>query len=144
MSYNNPNKTGKNVPGNKTEFESKFKSEWIKSGIVRETDSYAEKFGNFLKNNGLSTSQIRNIFGEIKNLQMRISNDSDFEKEKGRFILAKAKMAYAVARNNNDGLRNFRKIFDLAHNEVVNKESFDRFVAFITAILAYHKAAGGK
>lgn len=121
-----------------------FKKEWIKNGFDREADKYAQQIGKELINKKLSSSQLRNIFGEIKNIQMRISNNDDFEKEKSRFILTKAKMAYAVGRQNSEALKDFREIFDKAHAEVTDKDTFDRFVAFITAILAYHRAEGGK
>ena len=128
----------------KAPFKDQFKSEWITKSFDRDADKFAEKFGCFLKEVQLSSSQIRNIYGEIKNLQMRISTDIDFEREKGRFILTKAKMAYTAGRNKSEGLENFRTYFDQAHKEVHNKETFDRFVNFITAVFAYHRAAGGK
>lgn len=125
-------------------FQGSFKKEWIVTGINREADKFADDFGQFLKNQFLTTSQIRNIFGEIKNLQMKIKNPEDFKKEESNFILTKAKLAYADGRNRSTGLNEFRRIFDLAHKEVTDEKSFERFVSFITAILAYHRAAGGK
>lgn len=121
-----------------------FNPNWIKDKIDRSADEFAEKFGSYLKEENLTSSQIRNIFGEIKSIQVRVKTGDDFKNEMGNFILSKAKMAYAEGRNNSPGLSEFRKIFDLAHKEVNDRESFERFVAFITAILAYHRAAGGK
>ena len=124
-------------------FQGVFKKEWITEGINRDADNFADEFGKFLKNQSLTTNQIRNIFGEIKSIQMRLS-EKEFKEEESNFILAKAKMAYAEGRNRSAGLSEFRKYFDLAHKEVKNKKSFENFVSFITAILAYHRAAGGK
>lgn len=124
-----------------------FKPEWITDGINREMDEFAQEFAKELQKGRLTTSQIRNIFGEIKNLQMKILNDDDFEKHKGQFILSKAKMAYAAARHSSkekNGISMFKEKFDLAHKEVKDKQTFENFVSFITAILAYHKASDVK
>jgi CRISPR type III-A-associated protein Csm2 len=112
--------------------------------IIKPADNFAEEFGKFLKNQFLTTNQIRNIFGEIKSIQLKAKSEEDFQKEIGNFIMIKAKMAYVEGRNRSVGLTEFRKIFDLAHKEVKDKQSFENFVSFITAILAYHRAAGGK
>lgn len=144
MAYDNKNQPyQKNFDKNPT-FQGSFKKEWITNGLDRDADKFTEDFGLFLKNQQLTTNQIRNIFGEIKNLQMKIKNSEDFKKEESNFILAKAKLAYADGRNRNAGLSEFRKFFDLAHKEVKDEKTFERFVSFITAILAYHRAAGGK
>jgi CRISPR-associated protein Csm2 len=57
-----------------------FKSDWIKNGFSDETIEFASGFGEELTKGGermkLTTSQIRNVFGEIKRIQMRVSDDS--------------------------------------------------------------------
>jgi len=89
---------------------------------------------------GFTNSKIRSIYGEIKRIQM-----SEFEKEKSAFILLKPKVAYALGRDaNNEGLKLFKEIFDLSSADVTNQKSFQNFCNFIEAILAYHKAYGGK
>ena len=144
MAYENNNQDYQKNFVKNSSFQEVFKKEWITNGLDREADKFTEDFGLFLKNQLLTTSQIRNIFGEIKNLQMKIKNSEDFKKEESNFILAKAKLAYADGRNKNSGLAEFRRIFDLAHKEVKDEATFKRFVSFITAMLAYHRAAGGK
>lgn len=128
-------------------FDGKFDPKWISEKFTREADMFAEKFGEYLSKNELSTSQLRNIFGELKNIQMRLLK-SKYEEEENRIVLLKAKMAYAAAREDSkkkaEVYRTFKKYFDQAHKEIKDKESFNRFVDFITAVLAYHKAAGGK
>ena len=47
-----------------------FKSVWITNGITEETIEYARKTGKILARN-LSTSQIRNVYGEMKRIQMK-------------------------------------------------------------------------
>ncbi|MCM8820269.1 MAG: type III-A CRISPR-associated protein Csm2, partial [Candidatus Omnitrophica bacterium] len=109
-------------------FNGKFEPKWITDGLTNEAIEFAEEFAEFLvsptkKDDKLSTSQIRNVFGEIKNIQMRLS-EKTFKDEQSNFFLLKAKLAYAAGRNNKPVLDEFRKIFDLAHKEVQDKKTF--------------------
>ena len=90
--------------------------------------------------NGLTNSKIRSIYGEIKRIQM-----GEFEKEKSSFFLLKPKVAYALGRDEkNEGLRLFKLVFDKASEYVNSQNTYQNFSNFIEAILAYHKAYGGK
>ena len=82
--------------------------------------------------------QIRNVFGEIKRIQMK-----GFENEKASFFLLKPKIAYAAKRHNDIGINTLKKYFDLAHKEVADARTYQNFVDFFESILAYHKAYGG-
>lgn len=131
--------------GPKETADSKYKelvynSNWIKQEAAAETVAYAEKAGEFMAKNGLTNSKIRSIYGEIKRIQM-----SEFEKEKSSFFLLKPKVAYALGRDEkNEGLKLFKLIFDNASKDVTDQNSYKNFCNFIEAILAYHKANGGK
>jgi len=117
-----------------------YKSQWITSDADSALVDYAEKAGKYMAKKGLTNSKIRSIYGEIKRIQM-----SEYEKEKSAFILLKPKVAYAMGREaNNDGLKLFKEIFDLSCTDVTNQKSFQNFCNFMEAILAYHKAYGGK
>ena len=117
-----------------------YQSKWITSSVDNSLVDYAEKAGKFMAKKGLTNSKIRSIYGEIKRIQM-----SEFEKEKSAFILLKPKMAYALGRDaNNEGLKLFKEIFDLSSSNVTDQKSFQNFCNFMEAILAYHKANGGK
>ena len=142
-----------------------FRSEWISSEgeFNDDTIRFAEEFGKRLcalgpnnrpGNDALTTSQIRNYFGEVKGIQAKIRKE-DFNKHKVSFLLLKPKLAYAEARAKSKGrggstmLSHFRAIMDKAHDAVLSsksnqKESFQRFVDFLEAVLAYHKVYGGK
>ncbi|MBV7331743.1 type III-A CRISPR-associated protein Csm2 [Chloroflexi bacterium TSY] len=61
------------------------------------------------------------------------------------------KLAYQAEREREDGVKGLKRILDPcleliqdATNSEQRKLYFDRFVDFFEAILAYHKAAGGK
>ena len=117
-----------------------YQSQWITSSADNALVDYAEKVGKYMAKKGLTNSKIRSIYGEIKRIQM-----SEFEKEQSAFILLKPKVAYALGRDaNNEGLKLFKEIFDLSSTDVTNQKSYQNFCNFMEAILAYHKAYGGK
>ncbi len=98
----------------------------------------AEQLGPCLHNNHLTTSQIRNIYGMVKQMEMRGFHPDGF-------VLLKPKLAYAAARANTAGARKLKDVLTWAIDEVGDDETkFARFVDFFEAILAYHKAYGGR
>ena len=110
----------------------------------------AERLGKQLARN-LTTSQIRNIYGAVKKMQMKGELDTH------RLLMLKPKLAYAAKRHGRgvDMLKDAltqaidfveRKQIDLSEEEQAKKkqEKFNRFVDFFEAILAYHKAYGGR
>lgn len=117
-----------------------FKSNWITNEADPQLVEYTEQAGKFMAKNNLTNSKIRSIYGEIKRIQM-----GEFEKEKSSFYLLKPKVAYALGRDDkNEGLKLFKKVFDKAAEYVTNQKSYENFCNFIEAVLAYHKAYGGK
>jgi len=98
----------------------------------------AEGLGQSLQQGHLTTSQIRNIYGTVKQMEMRGFNP-------GEFVLLKPKLAYAAARADTPGARELKDVLTWAIDEVGDDETkFARFVDFFEAILAYHKAYGGR
>ena len=86
----------------------------------------------------LTTSQIRNIYGAVKKMQMKGQLDTH------KLLMLKPKLAYAAKRHGGgvDTLKDvLTQAIDLVENE---QEKFNRFVDFFEAILAYHKFYGGK
>lgn len=117
-----------------------YQSSWITQEPTEALVKYAETAGRFMAKNGLTNSKIRSIYGEIKRIQMGV-----FEREKPSFYLLKPKVAYALGRDDkNEGLKLFKKIFDRCSADVSDQKSYQNFCGFIEAILAYHKAYGGK
>lgn len=129
-----------------------FKSEWISKSITEETVKFAEEFGKYLCDiqpdnkvgrMALTTSQIRNVFGEVKRIQAK-----GYDEEKAAFLLLRPKIAYAEARvkakNGKTRIEDFRQVMEMAHIAVKEAKNFQNFVDFFEAILAYHKAAGGR
>ncbi|HCL00693.1 MAG TPA: type III-A CRISPR-associated protein Csm2, partial [Candidatus Marinimicrobia bacterium] len=95
-----------------------------------------------------SNSQIRNISGELKRLQMRGWNDE----QETSLLLLKPKLAYSakrqMGRNAEQAARDLKDFLSAGIDVVVSStdpgKSFNNFVNLFESILAYHKAFGGK
>ncbi len=121
--------------------------------LVQRTD----QFGKELKDLGLSTSQIRSLFGEVRQIQgewavaRQKGEAAAAERQKvlRRLILLKPKMEYRARRERGQAVRALVDVLKPALEAVTQApaekqdEYFNRFVEFFEAILAYHKAYGG-
>lgn len=118
---------------------------WIANQIDEDTIKFADEFGNQIANGGLTTSQIRIVFGEMRRIQM-----NGYKNQKTDFLLLKAKLAYAVKRHNKHGLTDFFRLFEKAYdavdknNDDIGEKNFKNMMDLTEAILAYHKYHGGK
>ena len=128
---------------------------WLQTGIDKEAILFAEKFGSWLAVSKLTTTQIRNIYGEIKRIQMRDVNDF----KDADALLLKPKLAYARARGTGsakEALSSLAEImnagidaiFDDTNETNFNTEvkfaRFENFAQFFEAVIAYHRANDGK
>lgn len=110
----------------------------------------ADGIGQDLKNQSLTTSQIRSLFGEVRQIQGEWSMEGGRERALRRLILLKPKMAYRARKERGMAVKALVDILNPALDAVVDEkdpkkqsENFTRFVEFFEAILAYHKAYGG-
>lgn len=127
-----------------------FNDKWITEGADSLFVVYAENVGRYMAplfqndKQCLTKSQIRNVYGEIKRIQFKRVETIE---GKTSFMLLKPKVAYAEGRNKTKGLSLFKKVFDKAWSitsENLNDMTYGNFCALLEAILAYHKAYGGK
>jgi len=97
----------------------------------------AEDFGKYLGNGELTTSQIRNIFSDIKRME-------SFEKNKADLILLRPKLAYVAGRHKRrvKVILDLQEVLDKCIQEIRDEKSFGNFQNFFEAILAYHKYYG--
>lgn len=116
-----------------------IKKDWeaILDGDSKKIVDYAERFGELL-NEGkeqekLSTSQIRNVFNEVK--QMRYDPD--------KLNLLRPKLAYTAGRHKGNVMK-LQEVLDTGIVKVDSEEKFLYFQQFFEAILAYHRYYGGK
>lgn len=119
----------------------------IEAGDIKENQEnafllvkWASILGGIFKSTGLSSSQIRNLFCEVRQIQQ-----VGFEKSLSlrRFILLQPKIEYAAKRADKFGMSGLKSVLISAIELVDSKERFDHFVEFFEAILAYHKSYGG-
>jgi len=120
--------------------------------IVTDPDStqtlveWAEKIGTILKSLQLTTAQIRNLFGTVRQIEMAWTpKDTDEERRQAvrRLLLLKPRLAYQSKRVK--AVERLEKVLSTAIDHVgSSRENFQRFVDFFEAILAYHTAAGGQ
>ena len=111
----------------------------------------ADKLGQDLKNKNLTTTQIRALFGEVRQIQAVWSMDGDLRPQAlRRLILLKPKMAYRARKERGQAVKELVDVLTPAVDMVVKAENqtkqdayFKHFVEFFEAILAYHKAYGG-
>ncbi len=99
-----------------------------------------EGFGQYLKNNRVSTSQLRNAYGSMKKLEMTGWNKTT----QRQLLLIKPRLAYAAGRHG-AGMEDLSNVVGYGIDAVgESEENFKRFCQFFEAIVAYFKAAGGK
>jgi len=96
---------------------------------------------------GLTRSQMRTVFSEIRQIEALWQVEPD--KARRRLGLLKPKMAYQT--NRHKALKALADLIGKAIDLVLNAESpaererrFRHLVDFVEAVLAYHRASGGK
>jgi CRISPR-associated protein Csm2 len=105
---------------------------------------YAKEIGKALADQRLTTSQIRAIFGEVRRIEGDWKSTNNATRANRSLILLKPKMAYRAKRETGQGVKNLVSVLEPAIDLVEgNEDNFNRFVEFLEAILAYHKAYGG-
>lgn len=126
-----------------------FKEEWITQGLRADAVASAKELGETLAQKGVSTTQIRNVFGEIKKIQAL-----GITKEKGqsRLYMIGPKLAYAIGRldGKNDGKKRdaLTTLLENVERAVTwidkgdGETRFNHFVDYMEAVVAYHKFKG--
>lgn len=114
--------------------------------------TWSEKIGKRLADEDrLTTNQLRNVFGTVRQIQMRWKKGSEVNTW-NEIVLLRPKMAYFAKRaaegkgeNKSDGLKTLQsviepaiKLLDQNRPQPPTDEQFHRFVDFFEAIVAYH------
>jgi len=112
-----------------------FRSSWVSEKADKDLPDFADKLGKAMADNGLTSSKIRSVYGEIKRIQAKT-----FEAAQSSFFILKPKVAYAVGREPQTvGLQLFKLLFDNACPYVKNNGTYVNFCNLMEAVLAYHK-----
>ncbi|OYT58597.1 type III-A CRISPR-associated protein Csm2 [Thermoplasmatales archaeon ex4484_30] len=109
----------------------------ILSGNVEKLVEDAKKFGEYLGKNGLTTSQIRNIFSDVKKLDK-------YDTDKTNLLLLRPKLAYVAGRHGKRTkvIKELHEVIDACIIQVKDNQSLKNFKDFFEAIIAYHKYYG--
>lgn len=129
--------------------EFNIRTEWITNGINKEAVDFCEGFAAKLVEKKLTTSQIRNFFGEVRRIQLK-----GVQRERSSIHLLRPKLAYNAKRKSESGNQGsegsiiFQECLDsLMKNsrvDLTQESQFKNFVDLLEAVLAFHKAKGGK
>jgi len=123
-------------------------------GNVETLVTVADRVGKLLKEQRLTTNQIRNVYGTVRQIQMRWPSNP--EKSYRDAVLLRPKMAYFAEREKrskggggSDGMETLQSVLEpalkyLTADNQPSRERFDRFTEFFEAIVAYHKKYGGR
>jgi CRISPR-associated protein Csm2 len=114
---------------------------------AQKTVEWAQRLAKALKAAELKSSQIRNVFGQVRQIEMSWplgDEQSSYAEQAYRdLILLKPKLAYQAERV--PAVVGLAEVLSAGIDLVNgNRVYFQRFVDFFEAILAYHKAEGGK
>ena len=92
----------------------------------------------------LTTTKLRNIYGQIMNLQARVNCKEDFEKSTSDIQYLKVKMAYEIGRE--DSVKRFMEKTCLMEilAQVKSFEHFILYCRYAESLVAYFKYYGGK
>ncbi|MBN1641540.1 MAG: type III-A CRISPR-associated protein Csm2 [Anaerolineae bacterium] len=118
----------------------------IVQGDMRILVQCAERVGEHLAQIRLTTNQIRNVFGAVRQIEMNW--DQNAQEAYRQAILLQPKMAYFGKRER--GMDQLERALSPAltlvaqgEDAAAQKARFAHFAEFFEAILAYHKKHGG-
>lgn len=103
----------------------------------------ARAVGEYIKKD-VSSSQIRGVFATVR--QIQLTWDTDKARAYRQAVLLKPRIAYAASRNETEWLGNvlISALDRVGGTDDEKRQRFMSFVDFFEAIVAYHKALGGK
>jgi CRISPR-associated protein Csm2 len=103
----------------------------ILNGDIEKLVNNAEKLGIHLGKEKMTTSQIRNIYSDVKQMQKFKPYELN---------LLRPKMAYAAKRNRET--KDLQEVLDFAIRKIDDENKFEKFKDFFEAIVAYHYKYG--
>ncbi len=111
-----------------------------------ELNKRGEYWGKKLKDGGIKTNQIRNLYGAIQHIRVHAGRPNpDTDDINRRLIFLKPKLAYASGRQ--PRLKELREFLVGAIDSVVKSQDPEKarenFFVLMESIVAYHKFYGG-
>lgn len=110
-----------------------FERRWVTDGIDAAGVTYCKELSQYLYKT-ITITQLRNIFNEIKRIELK-----GYANEQVNFQLLRPKVAYAVARiKPSEKLQYFLKMFEEAHSVVHDEKTFKNLANLFEALIAYY------
>ena len=136
----------------RTEVPNKEVLEQIIRGDVKQLVIWADRLGRGLaQNERLTTSQVRGFFGAVRQIEGEVGLGAKELTDAAHrsLVLLKPKLAYQAQREidnrKGEGVMRLKEVLNPSIDLVGrDAQRFRHFVDFFEAILAYHKAAGGR
>lgn len=122
----------------------RFNPNWITRGVDDDCMNLCEELAIDMVTAKISSSFLRNIFGELRRIEA-----GGYDKHHTEFVLLRPKLAYtcgrAIERNQGakDELNALQEFYKLSAHNVSNALGFKNLVSIMEAIIAFHKANGG-
>lgn len=127
----------------------------VVEGSVEKLVEFADKVGKNLKEQNLTTSQMRNVFGTARQIQFRWITDA--ARSYRDAVLLIPKLGYYAEREKSakggrsSGMETLQHVLEPAlklmqggQNAEEQRLRYERIMEFFEAIVAYHKSYGGK
>lgn len=137
-----------------------FSTDWVTSKIDDKAIDYLESLGYYLCDkqrpddrfagrNAVTTAQLRNIFAEVKRIEIKLDGKPETWSElETSILLLRPKIAYNAARvlskSSQSRMKDLREVLETALTKVKQEDHFKNFSNILEGIIAYHKVYGGK
>lgn len=113
----------------------KFKAEWVTVGPDKACVEFCDELANIFASQQLSSTFIRNIYGEMVRIQA-----GGFDNHTADFYLLRPKVAYAVKRSDKDYIaKYYSQLYNKMADVVTTATHYENLVKIAEAIIAYHK-----
>lgn len=147
MTMGRPRYTDRSKQAGSTKLSQEDYRKIVVEGDARVLTERAEAIGSNLARQ-LSTSQIRNVFGTVRQIEMDWgprATEANRRRAARQLVLLKPKLAYQAGRERGRGVQELAEALTPAIDLVgEDRGRFQHFVDFFEAILAYHTAAGAQ
>lgn len=110
-------------------------------GSAEEINRAGEEWGKYLASQDLKNTQVRGVFGQVRVIELNWPVGQENEVARSKLILLKPKLAYQAKRI--PELEPLKRILVQGIDKVKDRATFQRFVEFFEAVVAYHRAAEG-
>ncbi|HPC38360.1 MAG TPA: type III-A CRISPR-associated protein Csm2 [Exilispira sp.] len=120
-----------NQPFHEEQFPGYYKGEDINLDLFNMAEKKVRDY------RGLSTSQLRNIYNEVKNIEKRLKAKASDNVIMTRVKLLKAKVRYNSGRSQNALNKNFARDLEVWIDNIKNIKDFKAFCLLFEALVGY-------